>query len=332
MTQICILGAGSWGATLGVALRQAGNQVTFWTQDAGKAALINRDRRIEKPIAVEFPDGTIATDDIVEATRGAEFILFCCPSQAVRAVAYRLEGANLDAREKKPVLVSAVKGLELTTLRRISEVLSEILPDLTVAALSGPNLASEILAGLPAAAVIGCPSLDTAASVQKALATPNLRLYSNADITGVELGGTLKNVIAIAAGVSDGLRLGANAKAALLTRGLAEITRMAVKLGAKPQTMAGLAGMGDLLATCAGPTSRNYKLGMELAKGRKAEQILQEMGVAVEGVPTAQAVCELSKKLGLELPIAEQVEATLKGKSSPEQAIMTLMKRPLASE
>jgi glycerol-3-phosphate dehydrogenase (NAD(P)+) len=332
MTQITILGAGSWGATLSVLLRSAGNQVTLWTQDAGKAALINREQRIEKPIPVQFPPGIVATNDLHEAVRNADVIVFCCPSQAVRAVASRLEGANLDAREKKPILVSAVKGLELTTLRRVSEILTEILPDFAVAALSGPNLAGEILQGLPTAAVIGCSSLETAAWVQKSLTTPTLRLYSNVDITGVELGGTLKNVIAIAAGVSDGLKLGANAKAALLTRGLAEITRLAVKLGAKPLTMAGLAGMGDLLATCAGPSSRNYKLGMELAKGRKADEILREMAVAVEGVPTAEAVCELSKRLGLELPIAEQVEATLKGRSSPGEAIMTLMGRPLSSE
>jgi glycerol-3-phosphate dehydrogenase (NAD(P)+) len=214
----------------------------------------------------------------------------------------------------------------------MSEVIEEVIPGYTVASLSGPNLASEILGGKPACAVIGCHWLDQAAWLQGRLSLPNLRLYSNSDIIGVELGGTLKNVIAIAAGVSDGLGLGANSKAALLTRGLAEITRLAVRLGAKPLTMSGLAGMGDLLATAAGPQSRNYKLGLELAGGGTTDGILKEMEVAVEGVPTTYAVCELSKRLGLELPIAAQFEATLKGKSSPEEAIMALMTRPLSAE
>jgi glycerol-3-phosphate dehydrogenase (NAD(P)+) len=330
--RIGILGTGSWGATLASLLSKAGHAVTVWNRDARKAQFINSEHRIEHPIDVAFPDSVRATEQLSELAAETEIVIFCCPSQAVREMARQLKPVLAARNGMTPVLVSAVKGLELTTLKRMSEVIAEILPQYEVACLSGPNLASEILSGLPAAAVIGCQSLEVAAWLQSRLATPSLRLYSNADIVGVELGGTLKNVIAIAAGVSDGLELGANAKAALVTRGLAEITRLAVRLGGKPLTMAGLAGMGDLLATVAGPSSRNYRLGMELAKGRKTVEILEELGVAVEGVPTTEAVCELSKKLGLELPIADQVEATLKGKSSPEQAIMTLMSRPLSSE
>jgi len=329
--KISILGAGTWGATLAALFAGAGHDVHVWTQSEAKAAQINSEHRIEKPVAVKFPESVQATDRLGEATTDARIIVFCCPSQSVRSLAERVKTAGTNA-DVAPVLLSAVKGLELSSLKRMSEVLGEVLPGLVVAALSGPNLAGEILAGLPAAAVIGCHNLDTAAWLQKVLTAPTLRLYSNADLIGVELGGTLKNIIAIAAGVSDGLKLGANAKAALLTRGLAEITRLAVKMGAKPLTMAGLAGLGDLLATAAGPASRNYILGMELAKGRRTEEILEGLKVAVEGVPTTEAVCELSQRLGLELPIAQQVEDTLKGRSSPEQAIMTLMGRPLSSE
>lgn len=329
---ICVLGTGSWGATLASLFANAGHQVVVWTQDATKAARINSEHVMERPIKVTFPAELVATDDLAKAVSTAEIIVFSCPSQAVRSLAKRVKDCLGEVPARTPVLLSAVKGLELSTLLRMSEVLNEMMPKLHVASLSGPNLAAEILGGLPAAAVVGCQSLSVAHRLQSQLTVPTLRLYSNEDLIGVELGGTLKNIISVAAGVSDGLKLGANAKAALLTRGLAEITRLAVRLGARPATMAGLAGMGDLLATAAGPSSRNYRLGLELAKGRGTSEILAEMEVAVEGVPTTEAVCELSKRLGLELPIAEQVEATLKGKSSPERAIMTLMSRPLASE
>jgi glycerol-3-phosphate dehydrogenase (NAD(P)+) len=330
--KIAILGAGSWGATLAGVFAGAGHEVHVWTRSQDKAAQINNNHCIETPIVVKFPQGVQATDQLNAATNQAKIIVFCCPSQSLRSLAQGVKSVAALESDQPPVLLSAVKGLELSTLKRMSEVLSEVLPGSLVAALSGPNLAGEILSGLPAAAVVGCQSAETGVWLQSTLTAPKLRLYSNVDLIGVELGGTLKNIIAIAAGVSDGLKLGANAKAALLTRGLAEITRLAVRLGAKPLTMSGLAGMGDLLATAAGPASRNYILGMELAKGRTTDEIIKELGVAVEGVPTTEAVCELSKRLGLELPIAQQVEDTLKGRSSPAQAIMTLMSRPLSAE
>jgi glycerol-3-phosphate dehydrogenase (NAD(P)+) len=330
--KISILGAGSWGATLAGLFAGAGHAVYIWTRSQDKAAQINNNHYIEKPIAVKFPPAVQATDQLEEATRQARIIVFCCPSQSVRSLAEHVKSVTTGKSDQPPVLLSAVKGLELSTHKRMSEVLSEVLAGSPVAALSGPNLAGEILSGLPAAAVVGCQTAEIGVWLQSVLTAPTLRLYSNVDLIGVELGGTLKNIIAIAAGVSDGLKLGANAKAALLTRGLAEITRLAVRLGAKPLTMSGLAGMGDLLATAAGPASRNYILGMELAKGRSTDEIIKELGVAVEGVPTTEAVCELSKRLGLELPIAQQVEDTLKGRSSPAQAIMTLMSRPLSAE
>lgn len=328
--RITIIGAGSWGSTLASLFARAGHAVTIWTRSAEKAETIRRERRIEAPVLVEFPDTLVATANLQEALSAPDIVIFCCPSQSLRETVGLCK--ELIDKTRLPILISAVKGLELATFKRMSEVIIETLPQSRVACLSGPNLAAEIISGMPAAAVVACEFAEVASQLQATLTLPKFRLYSNTDIIGVELGGTLKNIIAIAAGVSDGLALGANAKAALLTRGLAEITRLAVNLGAKPMTMAGLAGMGDLLATTAGPSSRNYRLGFELAKGRRTEEILASMKVAVEGVPTAQAVCELSKRLKLDMPIAVQVEATLKGESSPEKAIMALMSRPLASE
>jgi glycerol-3-phosphate dehydrogenase (NAD(P)+) len=273
------------------------------------------------------------TSELSGALKDTEVVLLCCNSQAMRDLSERLqEFFSGTASGKRPILVSTAKGLELSSLKRMSEVIGEVLPDVPVCALSGPNLAGEILSGLPTAAVVASNDLDVAATVQKLLSVAKFRIYSNADIKGVELGGTLKNVIAIAAGGSDGLNLGANAKAALLTRGLAEMTRIAVHLGAKPSTLAGLAGMGDLFATCAGHLSRNYRLGLEMARGKSLEQVQQEVGSVIEGVPTTAAVCELSKRVGIELPIAELVQSTLLGETAPGKAIMALMARPLVTE
>ena len=326
-TKIAILGAGSWGGTLAVLLAKSGHQVALWSHDREKVILIERSRKLLQPVAHDLPDGVTISDDLSAALDAADLALICCKSQAMREVAGRLKKCG-----KLPVLVSAAKGLELHSNKRMSEVLLEVLPDAKVCSLSGPNLAPEILQGLPSASVVACEDEGAAEGVQQLLSTSMFRVYSSGDLVGVELGGTLKNVIAIAAGCSDGLNLGTNAKAALLTRGLAEIARLATALGAKPLTLAGLSGMGDLFATCTSALSRNYRVGYELAKGQKLDDILAGLGGIAEGVTTAQAVCELSKSLEIELPIAEQVEALLSGKTTPKGAIMTLMTRPLASE
>jgi len=330
---IAVLGAGSWGSTLAWLLSTSGKKIRLWTHNKQKAEMIAQKRQIQKPLKVDLPPQIEVTSDLKIALLDTQVVLLCCSSQAMRSLACQLRDYFAHAHNiKPPILVSAAKGLELTTLKRMSEVIQEIMPDIPVCTLSGPNLAIEILKGLPTASVVACRELTTAAYVQKVLSVPKLRIYSNSDIAGVELGGTLKNVIAIAAGGSDGLNLGVNAKAALLTRGLAEMTRLAVYMGAKASTLAGLAGMGDLFATCAGPMSRNYRLGMEMAQGKALEQIKAEVGAVIEGITTVEAVCELSKRLGVELPIAQLVQETLKGIITPEQAIMTLMARPLASE
>jgi glycerol-3-phosphate dehydrogenase (NAD(P)+) len=343
--KIVILGAGSWGATLAWLLGNSGKEVSLYTREAAKAELINQRREIKKPIPVKIPDSVMVSSDLKLALDRAGIIIFACTSQSIRTAASEVAKyvsaealpqsgarANTETGRELPVLVSAVKGLELQALFRMSEVLAEVMPRLNVCALSGPNLAAELLQGLPAASVIACKDIAIAKKLQSELSVPKLRLYTNEDIIGVELGGGLKNVIAIAAGGCDGLHLGANAKAALITRGLAEMTRLAVQLGARPSTLSGLAGMGDLLATCAGPLSRNYRLGWELARGTRLEKALHDIGAVVEGVTTARAACEMASILKLELPIAKEVDDALRGKTSPESAIMNLMNRPLASE
>jgi len=328
-TNIAIIGSGSWGATLSVLFAGGGLNVRLYSRSPEKAARLQKTHLIESPLRIELPPQVTIFDDLAAAVDQAHLVILVCTSQSTRSVASQL--AKVLGKETIAV-VSAVKGLELTTSKRMSEVVAEFITDIPICSLSGPNLAGEILAGLPAASVVACKDVAVAANVQKLLSVSNFRVYSNEDLIGVELGGTLKNVIAIAAGVSDGLKLGSNAKSALLTRGLAEMTRLAVGMGAKAITLAGLAGMGDLFATCAGPASRNYRLGMELAQGKPMAEILHNLGAIAEGVTTAEAVCELSKQLGLELPIAEQVNAILKGISTPKGAIMTLMGRPPSTE
>lgn len=330
---IVILGAGTWGSTLAWLHGAAGHQVTLWTRDENKAKKIKETGSAIAPVSISFDASIVISSDLNEALQGATLVLFCCTSQTMRQLATQVADAlAVTEPAKRPILVSAVKGLELHTFKRMSEVLEEILPGSAICALSGPNLADEILRKLPTASVVSSKDADVAARAQSQLSAKGFRVYTNTDIVGVELGGALKNVIAIAAGVTDGLQLGLNAKAALLTRGLAEMTRLAVKMGARPTTLAGLTGMGDLFATSSSESSRNHRLGVELAKGKTSDQALAELGAVAEGVTTTYAVCEFSQRLGLELPIAEQVESMLTGKTTTEGAIMTLMARPLASE
>jgi glycerol-3-phosphate dehydrogenase (NAD(P)+) len=335
---VTILGAGSWGLTLAHLWCHSGRPVKVYCRNQAGALKLTTTRLMEKPRAHHIPSEVVITSSLDEALSDTDLVVFACNSQSMRELATAVAASMLSPADGSktdkslPVLVSATKGLELGTQMRMSEILTAVVPGCGVASLSGPNLADEVLGGLPTASVVASADINLARSLQSQLSAPKFRVYASDDPVGIELGGTLKNVIAIAAGACDGLSLGVNAKASLLTRGLAEITRLAVRLGAKPQTMAGLAGMGDLFATCSGPLSRNYRVGFELARGKALSLILEELGSVAEGVPTAEAVCELSKRLGLELPIAEQVESTLKGNSTPAGAIMALLSRPLASE
>lgn len=346
--RIAVLGAGSWGGTLARSFALAGKDVSLWTRDEEKAAILRKTRLLDKPLSIDFPSSISISADLEECLDDRQIIVLACTSQTMRSVAHLVRsklkcmnpspvaaGAHGEALKQSanmPVLVSAAKGLELESFLRMSQILEEIMPELPACTMSGPNLALEILKGLPTASVIACKDDAIAKFVQRSLSIPTLRLYSNTDISGVELGGSFKNVIAIAAGGLDGLALGTNAKAALITRGLAEMTRLAVTLGARASTMAGLAGLGDLMATCSSELSRNYRLGKLIARGSSPQEAIESLGAVAEGVYTAKAVCQLAEKMDIELPIAMQVEASLRGDLSPQKAILNLMNRPLVSE
>lgn len=328
-SRVAVLGAGAWGGTLAWLLASAGKKVSLWGRNPGKIRALRDSGRLPDPLPVPIPADLRLTADLADAVSGARLIIVATSSQSMKAVAASLAAAGA---ADGTLVVSAAKGLSMETLERMSEVIESNLPGAVALALSGPNLAYEIRSGLPTAAVVACADLEMARAVQECLSVRTLRLYAADDIAGVELGGTLKNIIAIAAGASDGLDLGVNAKAALMTRGLAEMVRLSTRLGASPATLYGLSGMGDLIATCQGPLSRNYRFGKILAAGRDLSAALAEVGSCVEGVATTRAVCELSQKLAIDLPIARQVRSTLDGEVTPEESIMALMRRPLVTE
>jgi glycerol-3-phosphate dehydrogenase (NAD(P)+) len=330
VTRVAVLGAGSWGTTLANLLCGRGDEVVMWAFEPEVADEINRRHRND----LFLPDAPLdyallATTDLGFAVRGAEILVSAAPSHAVRAV--MSEAAS--AVGAGAAVVSASKGLEPGSHKRLTEVLAEVLPPGTrIAALSGPTFAREVYERLPTAAVVAAADAGTAAHVRAAIATPYFRLYTNEDVLGVELAGALKNVVAIAAGILDGLGLGHNPRAALITRGLAEITRLGVAMGARAATFAGLAGMGDLLLTATGPLSRNRSLGVEVGQGRTLEQVLARRLSVAEGVGTARAAVELAAKVGVDLPIAREVVSVLFEHKPPRQAIGDLMERSLKSE
>lgn len=340
-SKIAVLGAGTWGTTLSWLLSSNEKKVAIWSRDATKLEHLRRLRKLERPLGIEVPESVDVHDDIRECLEGADLVVFCCTAQSLRSVA-TLAAKALPARvggrtgaggaAGAPVLVSAAKGLELETFKRMSEILAEVVPGHPVCALSGPNLAQEVLNKLPTASVVACVDEEVARFAQFRLSAPNFRLYTNTDVVGVELGGALKNIIAIAAGVSDGFDLGTNAKAALMTRGLAEMVRLATSLGARATTLSGLSGVGDLVATCYSSLSRNYRLGFQMARGENPDQIQKELGAVAEGATTSFAVYELAQKLEVQVPIAEQVAAAVTAKTTPQKAIEALMSRPLSSE
>ena len=323
---IAVLGAGSWGSALAVHLARTGHdEVRLWARDADLAALMNNTRVNATYLpGIEFPRSLRSTHDIADAVDGATIIVAAVPSHGMRAVVraaapYVGSGATL---------VSAAKGLEAGSLLRMSEVLQEEIPGAAaVVVLSGPSFAIELARGLPTAVVVAASSTAAVEMVQAHFRSSALRLYGSSDVVGVEIGGALKNIIAIAAGVVEGLGLGHNALAALITRGLAELTRLAVGLGAQRDTLAGLAGLGDLVLTCTGDLSRNRQVGIALARGQSLEQILTSTRMVAEGVRTTDAALALGARHGIELPIAAQMAEVLKGTKDPRSAIRDLMGR-----
>ena len=327
-TQVCVVGAGSWGTTV-ASLVAHNAETTLWARRDDLVDEINsRHTNSAYLPSATLPDTLRASSDLDALIAAADVVAMAVPSQGFRDVAARV-ATSIGATT--PV-VSLSKGLERSTLMRMSQVLEESMPGRPVAVLSGPNLAREILAGQPAASVIACADDAVATTLQQLFSRPTFRLYTNPDVVGCEIGGVVKNVIAIAAGIAQGFGFGDNTKATLVTRGLAEMTRLGVAMGANPLTFAGLAGMGDIMATCASMQSRNTQVGVRLGKGESIADIVASMNMVAEGVKSSAVVVDLARKLGVEMPIAEQVARVCDGTQSAADALRALMSRSSRSE
>lgn len=330
MNTVAILGAGGWGTALAVHLGRMKHDVRLWARDAG----LVEEMASRRANAVYLPDVALPSNvapmaSLERAVDGAELLISAVPSHGVRAV-WR---AARPFVPETAMIVSATKGLETDTLLRMTEVIAQELRDRRpIAVLSGPSFAAEVARQLPTAVSIACADPSVAAMVQGELRAPYFRLYASSDVIGVEIGGALKNIIAIAAGVVEGMRLGHNAMAGLVTRGLAEITRLACAAGARRETLSGLTGLGDLVLTCTGNLSRNRHVGIELARGRPLAEILAGMKMVPEGVRTTEAAQALGKRFGVELPIVSQMGDVLAGRRSPSVAVEELMLRRQRTE
>jgi glycerol-3-phosphate dehydrogenase (NAD(P)+) len=332
MALIAIIGAGSWGTALASTLSKSGHSVRLWAYEEEVAADIkkNRENTLFLP-GIKLPENITPTTNLSEAIDGARYVLTAIPSHVCRGLYEQM----LPFLNREMIFVSATKGIETGSLMRMSEVIHSVLerrfvPRVTV--LSGPSFAHEVARLDPTAIVVASSDRDMAQSVQEEFSSSTLRLYTSDDVIGVELGGAIKNVIAIAAGVVEGLGLGHNPKAALITRGLAEMTRLACACGARSETLSGLAGMGDLVLTCTGDLSRNRRVGRELGRGRNLDGIIGSMRMVAEGVKTTDAAVALAEKHGVEMPITRQVHRIMRGLISPRDAIRELMERTLKTE
>jgi glycerol-3-phosphate dehydrogenase (NAD(P)+) len=328
--KVAVVGGGAWGTALADLLARKGDSVTLWAREPEVIEGINR-RHVNEmflPGAALAPS-LRADADLSAALRGAETVVSAAPSHAVRSV---MQQAAAVIAHTRPLVVSASKGLDPDRLERPSCVLAEVLPGVPVAVLSGPSFAWEVFQRQPTAVVAAASDHDVAQRAQRVFSTSYFRVYSHTDVVGVELAGALKNVIALAAGILEGLGLGFNTRAALITRGLAEITRLGVTLGAQPMTFAGLAGMGDLILTATGALSRNRTLGVALGQGQTLEQALAGKAAVVEGVNTTRTAVALGERHGVELPIAREVSNVLFKHKPPRQAVSDLMERELKAE
>ena len=325
MNAMTVLGAGSWGTALAVHLARAGRPVRLWARDDRLVADMRQDRINARYLPeIPLPDLVVPTSSLDDAMDGAAFVIVAVPSHGLRAVV-RAAAPRL---APGAIVVSATKGLETESLERMSQVIAdETSTRVPIVALSGPSFAIEVARQLPTAVLAASSDADAAARVQESFRGRGLRLYVSDDVAGVEIGGALKNVIAIAAGVVEGVGLGHNAMAALITRGLAEISRLACAEGGRRETLAGLSGLGDLVLTCTGDLSRNRRVGIELGRGRSLEDILRGMRMVAEGVRTTGAALALGVRHEIELPIAAQMAAVLDGQRSPAEAVEILMGR-----
>ena len=325
--KITVLGAGSWGTTLAMLLANKGHEVRLWAHRPEFARALEADRENKRYLkGVLFPDNLRVVENLHDAVETAEMIVTAVPSHALRETAAAFAHLPLDGK----IIVNVAKGIEQHTGKRMSEVLLEALPRIApeqIAVLYGPSHAEEVARQQPTTVVACSVSEATARRVQEAFHTSSCRVYVNTDLIGVEIAGSVKNVIAIAAGISDGLGFGDNAKAAIITRGLAEISRLSSKLGADPLTLSGLSGIGDLVVTCLSQHSRNRYVGEQIGKGRKLDEVIGEMSMVAEGVLTSKAVVKLAERLGVEMPISQAVYEMLYENKPAPQAILELMER-----
>jgi glycerol-3-phosphate dehydrogenase (NAD(P)+) len=334
MSKISILGAGSWGTALALVLHRSRkeHQLCLWTRRTELADILQRTRvNADYLPGFELPRQVEITGNLEQAVEGADILLGVMPSEHARAI----YTCALPSLRPETILVSATKGLDFPGFERMTQMISSLTAPqfpARVAALSGPSFARDAARGDPTAVVVASEDAALAAEVQEEFAGPSFRLYTNTDVAGVELGGAVKNVIAIAAGVCSGLGLGHNSTAALITRGLAELTRLGCALGGRRETLAGLAGLGDLVLTCTGALSRNRSLGVALGQGRKLAEIQSGMRMVAEGVRTTAATLELARRHGIEMPITEQMHAVLYQDRPPQEAIRELMERRLKTE
>lgn len=330
--QIAVIGAGGWGTALAILLTSRGHQVHLWVRRLALCEQMQKEREnISYLPGVMLPEQLALTSSLVDALKDAQLIVLAVPSHALRTVANELSSML----HHRPIIVSATKGIEEHSLLTMSAVLSVTLGHgqaASVAVLSGPSFAAEVARQLPTAVTIAARTEELASAVQKTFSTPRFRVYTTTDILGVEIGGAVKNVIALAAGVSDGLGYGHSARAAVITRGLAEIKRLAVRLGAESQTLSGLSGMGDLILTCTSDLSRNYRVGVRLAHGEPISGILQSMSMVAEGVRTSRSVFALAHRLAVEMPIVTQVYKLLYEEKPPQQVVADLLAREMKPE
>ena len=327
--QIAIVGAGSWGTALAVVAARAGHSVSLWSRDPDLANSINQQRTNSRYLkSVSIPDRVTATSELDKALEQASLVLLATPSHSIRQLLTAFPPLN-----NETIIVSVSKGIEIETGKRISEIVKEVVgSSRPFVCLSGPSFAKEVVTGSPTAIVAASKDAAAARTVQSDLSFENLRIYTNADVVGPELGGSVKNVMAIAAGMTTGSGFGSNSVAALITRGLAEITRLARREGAQLETLMGLAGLGDLVLTCTGELSRNRHVGEQLGKGIALDKIVAGMNEVAEGIKTTMAVKQLADRVGLEMPITNEVKAVLYDGKSVSAAVAELMSRPLREE
>jgi glycerol-3-phosphate dehydrogenase (NAD(P)+) len=326
MPHIGIIGTTGWATTLGILAARAGNRTVLLARTEAEAGILQTDRENRRLLpGAAFPDGLAVTANPETALGTADVILIAVPSVTMRQNLKKVDAAI----NRESPIICATKGIEISSGKRMSELIADELEghNGAIGVISGPNLAKEVAAGKAASATVAMKNTDAAELVQRALNTQLFRIYTSTDVTGVELGGALKNIIAIGAGFIDGFGLGANAKAAFVTRGLHEITRLGVSMGARPETFSGLSGMGDLIATCYSALSRNYRLGLALAEGKSLDDALESLGGTAEGVPTTRAAVRLADQRGVEMPITMATHAVLSGKLKPEDAAAILMAR-----